>query len=213
VPGPSAGGPPLAVVPLLAVDPGDGSWSSSRVRYSLCLSGAPASSVLPPALVVGGFCLSDSVRGGSPVSSVSFAGFVRFVSFSSAFGRNVCPRPGGSCASGLSSSSMTASLVCFFHCQCRSGSGRWSFIVLSMSWLVHGVDCCGDSKAWSCASVVADGLLPGVVRHVSGLAWRCGGRWCPPVKCRDLGCAFRVICKISRVFIVKRVCTVLVSAI
>jgi hypothetical protein len=63
VPGPSAGGPPLAVVPLLAVDPGDGSWSSSRVRYSLRLSGAPASSVLPPALVVGGFCLSDSVRG------------------------------------------------------------------------------------------------------------------------------------------------------
>jgi hypothetical protein len=39
VPGPSTGGPPLAVVPLLAVDPGDGSWSSSRVRYSLCLSG------------------------------------------------------------------------------------------------------------------------------------------------------------------------------
>jgi hypothetical protein len=39
VPSPSAGGPPLAVVPLLAVDPGDGSWSSFRVRYSLHLSG------------------------------------------------------------------------------------------------------------------------------------------------------------------------------
>jgi hypothetical protein len=39
VPSPSAGGPPLAVVPLLAVDPDDGSWSSFRVRYSLHLSG------------------------------------------------------------------------------------------------------------------------------------------------------------------------------
>jgi hypothetical protein len=174
---------------------------------------AAASSELPSALVVGAFCLSGSVRGGSPVSSVSFAGFVRFVSSVFTFERDVCPSPEGSCASRLSSSSMTVLLVCFFHCQCRIGSGRWSFSVLSMSWLVHGIECYGVSKAWSCASVLADGLLPGGISGVSSLAWQCGGRWSSSVKCWDLGCAWLVICKVFRVFIVKRVCTVLVSAI
>jgi hypothetical protein len=123
VPSPSTGGPPLAVVPLLAVDPGDGSWSSSRVRYSMCLSGG--NDVFSASSGIGRRWLLflRLGKGGSPVSSISFVGFVRFASFSSAFGRDVCPRPGGSCASGLSSSSMTASSVCFFHCQRRSGSG------------------------------------------------------------------------------------------
>jgi hypothetical protein len=93
VPGPSAGGHPLTVVPLLAVDPGDGSWSSSRVRYSLRLSDG---GVFVASSGVGRMWLLSLRlgKGGSPVSSVSFARFVRFVSFSSAFGRDVCPRPG-----------------------------------------------------------------------------------------------------------------------
>jgi hypothetical protein len=90
----------------------------------------------------------------------TFAGIVRFaLPFSIAFRRDVCTRPRGSCASGPSSSLMTAP-VCLFPCHHRSGSGRSSFNVLGMSWMAHGVNCCSDSKAWSCSSVLAIGFLP-----------------------------------------------------
>jgi hypothetical protein len=133
--------------------------------------------------------------------------------FSVAFGRDVCTRPRGSCASGPSSSLMAAP-VCLFPCHRWSGSGRSSFNVLGMSWMAHGVDRCGDSKAWSCSSVLAGGLLPGViVRYFSGPVRQCGGWWRSPVKLRGLGCVLCVFCVISRVFHVKRVCTVLPCAI
>jgi hypothetical protein len=117
--------------------------------------------------------------------------------FSVEFGRDVCTRPRGSCASGPSSSLMAAP-VCLFPCHRWSGSGRSSFNVLGMSWMAHGVDRCGDSKAWSCSSVLAGGLLPGViVRYFSGPVRQCGGWWRSPVKLRGLGCVLCFLCNLQ----------------
>jgi hypothetical protein len=127
----------------------------------------------------GGGGSSDAVFGGRRRSLLNIclgervffgAGRVRYGwSFAIAFGRDLLPRSSGSCVavvlmaggaatSGLlSSMSTTAAPDCGFPCQRRSGSGRWSFNVLSASWSVHGVVFCGESKAWSCSPVVLAG--------------------------------------------------------
>jgi hypothetical protein len=74
--------------------------------------------------------------------------------------------PGGSFgADGSGSSSsmwsgMAASDRSFLY-HCRSGSGRWVFIILGTSWRARGVGSCGGSNVWSYAPVMAGGVLPG----------------------------------------------------
>jgi hypothetical protein len=174
-------------------------WASSRGRFFLrffsgggvfgASSGVGRRSIL--------FLHLSRGRGGfSGELCFTFDGIMRFaLPFSVEFGRDVCTRPRGSCASGPSSSLMAAP-VCLFPCHHWSGSGRSSFNVLGMSWMAHGVDCCSDSKVWSCSSILAGGLLPDVI-----------------VKLCVLGCVLCVFYVIFRVFHVKRVYTVLPGAI
>jgi hypothetical protein len=113
-------------------------------------------------------------------------------------------------ASGLSSSTWltTAASDCFFPWQHRSGNGRRAFSVLSTAWKVHVIECCGISefKVWRCYSA---GFLTGfVVRCFSSLAQSYGRRRSSLVKSREPGWGSFVISLISRVFVVKRVCSV-----
>jgi hypothetical protein len=86
-------------------------------------------------------------------------------------------------------------------------SGRCSFIMLSTAWRSHGVDSCGESKAWSCSLALAGRLLPGSnVRRSFDLDRSCGKRRRSPVLFPAHGVVFFVICVISRVLFVKRIC-------
>jgi hypothetical protein len=86
-------------------------------------------------------------------------------------------------------------------------SGRCSFIMLSTAWRSHGVDSCGESKAWSCSLALAGRLLPGSnVRRSFDLDRSCGERRRSPVLFPAHGVVFFVICVISRVLFVKRIC-------
>jgi hypothetical protein len=136
-----------------------------------------------------------------------------------AFGKDFFPHLWGSfavvvaVASGLSSStwSTTAASDCFFPWQHRSDNGRRAFRVLSTAWKVHAVECCGVSefKVWRCSSALPSGFLTGfVVRCSSSMSRSCGRRRSSPVKSREPGWGSFVISLISRVFVVKRLCTV-----
>jgi hypothetical protein len=72
------------------------------------------------------------------------------------------------------------------------------FIVLSTSWRTHGIDSCGDSKAWSYSLVSAGGLLPGFNARRFFDMDRSGGERRRPVSFSSHGVAFFVICVISR---------------
>jgi hypothetical protein len=92
-------------------------------------------------------------------------------------------------------------------------SGRCSFIMLSTAWRTHGVDSCGDSKAWSYSLVSAGGLLPGFnARCFFDMDWS-GGERRRLVLFSGHGVAFFVICVISMVLIVKRICILLPDGI
>jgi hypothetical protein len=84
-------------------------------------------------------------------------------------------------------------------------SGRCSFIVLSTTRRSHGVDSCGESKAWSCSLALADGLLPSFnVRRSFDLDRSCSERRRSPVLFPGHVVVFFVICVISRVLIIKK---------
>jgi hypothetical protein len=86
-------------------------------------------------------------------------------------------------------------------------SGRCSFIMLSTAWRSHGVDSCGESKAWSCSLALAGRLLPGSnVQRSFDLDRSYGERRRSPVLFPAHGVVFFVICVISRVLFVKRSC-------
>jgi hypothetical protein len=134
------------------------------------------SSVLASAFFTGAIlslCLGERAVFDDGDSS-SFAERERFGWSPFAFGRDHLPRPGGpavassvtvvvvSVSGSLSSmrSRMAASDFSFL-CQCRSCSGRCSFIVLGASLMVHGVRSCGVSNAWRCALDLAGGFGSG----------------------------------------------------
>jgi hypothetical protein len=129
------------------------------------------------------------------------------------------PLPGGSFgADGSGSSSsmwsgMAAPDRSFFYHR-RSGSGRWVFIVLGTPWRARGVSSCGGSNVWSCAPVMAGGVLPGFsVHRFLGLVQSCCRRRRSMVVMFDHGVVLCVFCLISGVFFVKRTCIVLPGAI
>jgi hypothetical protein len=108
-------------------------------------------------------------------------------------------------------SSSSAPVCCF---PCQIDSGRWSFNELSALWGAHGINCCGDSKAWCCIFVFAGGFSSDfIARCLSGLGWSCGVRRRSPVLSSDLGSGCFVIFLFSKVFLIKRVCIVLPRAI
>jgi hypothetical protein len=90
--------------------------------------------------------------------------------FAVVFVRVLLPCPGDPCAAVvlveavaaaprlLSSMLRTTTLDCGFPYHRRSGSGRWSFNVLSAPWSVHGAVFCGESNVWSCYPVFAGGF-------------------------------------------------------
>jgi hypothetical protein len=187
--------------------------ASSRAGFLRCLSGGGGASS-----DVGCRSLLSLRLGVEVFFSDASVVCVRFVASFSAFRKDFVPLLGVACAavvaedSGLSSSSWSRMVVleCFFPCHRRSGNDRRSFITLSSTWLVHGVESYGVSKVWGCASVLASGLLPGfVVQCSSGLLRRCIQWRRLLVKLRDLGWGCIVICFVPRVSFIKRVCSVL----
>jgi hypothetical protein len=130
------------------------------------------------------------------------------------------PLPRGSFAGGGSGSSSAmwsgmAAPDCWFLFHRRSGSGRWVFIVLGTPGRALGVGSCDGSNVWSCAPVMVGGGLPDFkVHRFLGLVWSCvAGDERSPVVMVDHGVVLCVSCLISKVFFIKRFCTVLPGAI
>jgi hypothetical protein len=92
-------------------------------------------------------------------------------------------------------------------------SGRCSFIVLTTAWRTHGVDSCGVSKDWSYSLVSAGGVLLGLNAHRFFDMDQSGSKRRRLMLFSGRGVAFFVICIISRVLIIKRICILLPDGI